>query len=166
MRIQLSVMIVLGIIVSAGCQGVSMDEGTPPEFPPLSTIQPDPATPDRFNTSPTNLPERIPPTEMTPSVTGEVPENLLDKIRVDLAERTGIASDRLLITQAEAVIWNDGSLGCPQPDILYTQALVNGFWVILEADGKKYDYRASESGYFFICENEFPPVSPPSIPDS
>jgi hypothetical protein len=103
---------------------------------------------------------------MLPAVIGEVPEELLNRIRADLVGRTGLSSERLRITQAQAIIWNDGSLGCPQPDILYTQALVNGYWVVLDLDGIKYDYRASESGYFFLCENGLPPISPPSTPNS
>jgi hypothetical protein len=171
MRIPVSILILLGIIFSAGCQGVSIDNRESSEKPPLSTIQPgaptrEIPTPDRFNQSPTGLPERIPPTGMVSPMTGEVPDELLDMIMADLVERTGVAINRILVIQAQATIWNDGSLGCPQPGVFYTQALVNGFWVILEADGKKYDYRASESGYFFICENEFPPVSPPGTPDS
>jgi hypothetical protein len=99
-------------------------------------------------------------------VTGEAPAELLRTIMADLAERTGVASDKILIVRAQAITWSDGSLGCPQPGMFYTQALVNGYWVVLEADGAKYDYRASGSGYFFLCENGSPPVTPAGAPDS
>jgi hypothetical protein len=34
-------------------------------------------------------------------------------------------------------VWNDGSLGCPEPGMMYTQALVNGYWLIIEAGVKR-----------------------------
>ncbi len=124
-------------------KATSSENGTPT---PDSSSQ-EVATPDRINGM-SNTPERVPPTEMLPSVTGEVPDELLGTIAADLMKRTGVAPDRILVIQAQAITYNDGSLGCPQPGILYTQALVNGYWVVLEVDGVKYDYRASGSGYF------------------
>jgi hypothetical protein len=38
------------------------------------------------------------------------------------------------VVQAEAVTWPDGALGCPEPGIVYTQALVPGYWVVVEAE--------------------------------
>jgi hypothetical protein len=124
------------------------------------------ATPDRFDQPVTELPERVPPTETVSSMTGEVPGELLKKIIADLAERTGVAPDRILVIQGQAIIWNDGSLGCAMPGEFYTQAQVNGYWVILEIDGKQYDYRATDRGYFFLCEGRFRPTPPTGTPSS
>ena len=107
------------------------------------------------------LPERVPPTRAITPVTGEVPTALLDSIRKDLAERSGATVEHMVVIQAQSTVWNDGSMGCPQPGVLYTQALVNGYWVILEAEGKQYDYRAGDSGTFILCESgSIPGVSP------
>jgi hypothetical protein len=38
------------------------------------------------------------------------------------------------------VTWSDGALGCPAPGRFYTQALVPGFRVQLEAGGERFDY--------------------------
>jgi hypothetical protein len=122
-------------------------------------------TPDRIDNM-AKTPERVPLTESIPPVAGEVPTELLDTIFKDLEGRTGIERRDFNVIQAQFIVWNDGSLGCPHPGILYTQALVDGYWVILEADGVKYDYRASGSGYFFLCEDGFPPVSPAGTPES
>ncbi len=59
---------------------------------------------------------------------------------VDAAERTGRSRADLKILSAEAVTWSDGSLGCPQPGMMYTQALVPGYRVRIEADGQVLDY--------------------------
>jgi len=101
------------------------------------------------------LPERVPQQQPT-HVSGEVPESVLQAIKEDLTERIKIAASDLQIVKAEALTWNDGSLGCPKPGEMYTQALVPGYWVILEHAGKQYDYRASERGYFFLCEKRAP----------
>lgn len=96
-------------------------------------------------------PERYvepPPTH----VTGEVPDSLLATVKEDLAGKLGIGADAIDVVRGESIVWNDGSMGCPRPDTMYTQALVPGYWIILAHGGKEYDYRASERGSFFLCE--------------
>src|SRR5438105_6235108 len=60
--------------------------------------------------------------------------------------------------RAESVVWNDGSLGCPEPEMMYTQALVNGYWVVIDASGQNYDFRVDNRGNFRLC----PPGPRPS----
>jgi hypothetical protein len=100
----------------------------------------------------TPLPEEGPPH----GVIGEVAESLLEQIVADAATRSGQPAADITIVRAEETIWNDGSLGCPEPGMMYTMALVEGYWIVLEVDGKTYDYRATQSGTFRLCEN--PPV--------
>lgn len=84
--------------------------------------------------------------------TGEVPTEFLDRIIADLV--TKIAADRadIEVLHAESLTWNDGSLGCGKPGQVYTQALVPGYRVILSHAGQQFDYRASEKGFFTLCE--------------
>jgi len=87
-------------------------------------------------------------------VTGEVPPKILQAIREDLGKRLRIDDPQApRLVRAQSVTWGDGSLGCPQPGQYYTQALVPGYWVVLEYEGRAYDYRASERGYFSLCES-------------
>jgi hypothetical protein len=86
-------------------------------------------------------------------VTGEVPSAMLDAIVADAAAQTGIDEAEIEVIRAEQVTWNDGSLGCPEPGMLYTQALVEGYHVVLDVDGEELDYRADAAGRFRICEN-------------
>jgi hypothetical protein len=51
----------------------------------------------------------------------------------------------------EAVTWRDGALGCPQPDRLYTQALVPGWRVQVADDARRISYHASRSGFWLLC---------------
>jgi len=100
------------------------------------------------------------PTAEGDLMTGSVPEDLMTGILADLMERTGATQSQLTLVRAESAIWNDGSLGCPLPGQSYTQALVNGYWVVLDYAGSEYDYRAS-SNSFRLCEGG---GSPPSNP--
>lgn len=86
------------------------------------------------------------------SVTG-IPGDLLNTILNDAGERTGLATDSLIVTRAESVTWNDGSLGCPEPGMFYTQALVAGYQIVIDADGQLLDYRAGDGRYFRLCDN-------------
>lgn len=175
MRFFASLFILAAMLFSTGCQAAPMPQDEVPSgsevlltasAAPSELPSPAAATPDRMDESMTKMPERVPPTESVTPVTGEVPKSILDAILQDLEARARVSPGQVSVVQAQFVVWNDGSLGCPQPGTMYTQALVNGYWVILEAGGQKFDYRASDSGYFFLCENGFPPSTPPVTPSS
>jgi hypothetical protein len=51
-------------------------------------------------------------------------------------------------------------LGCPERGVLYTQAQVPGYQVILELDGQRFDYRADERGIVRLCEPRAPVGQP------
>jgi hypothetical protein len=93
-------------------------------------------------------------------VIGEVPADLLEEIIADVMQRTGAARSAVRVLQAEQVVWPDGSLGCPQPGQMYTQALVDGYQVVLEQDGERFDYRVAGTGYFFLCESNLNLATP------
>jgi len=47
--------------------------------------------------------------------------------------------------------------------MMYTQILVNGYWVVIEAAGQKYDFRAGSAGNFRLCPGgQGKPPSPPA----
>lgn len=80
-----------------------------------------------------------------------VPQPLLDKILADAASRAGVDRASLEIASTQKVTWNDGSLGCAQPDGMYTQALVPGYRVWVRAPSGMLDYHAAEAGHFVHC---------------
>ena len=45
---------------------------------------------------------------------------MLERIRADAAERVGVAPDQVKVLSVESVTWSDGSLGCPEPGMMYT----------------------------------------------
>ena len=48
----------------------------------------------------------------------------------------------ITVVSTDEVTWRDGSIGCPEPGMNYTQALVPGVRVVLELDGVRYEYHA------------------------
>ncbi len=110
--------------------------------------------------------ERVPSLEPAP-VLGEVPNDIMQALQADLLAKVTADSTQVQVTRAEFVQWPDGSLGCPQPGIEYTQAIVPGYWVVLEVEGQSFDYRVTEKGYFQLCTNKTPPFTvPPGTPNS
>jgi hypothetical protein len=79
----------------------------------------------------------------------------------DLLERLDAGREAIAVEQAERVIWPDGSIGCPQPGMMYTQALVPGYRIVLRVGDERFDYHASERGYFVLCEGGLAPVASP-----
>ena len=93
-------------------------------------------------------------TPAAPSPAAPVPVGVAAAIRQALAhasQRTGVPADKLEIVSAESVTWPDGSLGCPQPGMAYTQALVPGFRVRVRAGGELLDYHSGRSGAPTLC---------------
>jgi hypothetical protein len=93
----------------------------------------------------------VPPSDEP--VTGDVPAEIMADLLADAAERTGAAPEAIDVSQAIAITWNDGSLGCPEPNMSYTMALVDGYHVILVAGGEELDYRVGAQGGFRLCED-------------
>jgi len=91
------------------------------------------------------------PTGGIPSVKGEVPQAILEPILKEATALAKVGREQLVVVRAESVVWNDGSLGCPEPGMMYTQALVNGYWVVIEAAGRTYDFRVGSGGSFRLC---------------
>ena len=82
------------------------------------------------------------------------PETVVDKAISDLVGRTNANPDEVRIVLAEDKTWPDGAIGCPEPGMSYTQALVDGSRVLLEVDGRLYAYHAGSDGEPFLCESE------------
>lgn len=85
------------------------------------------------------------------AVVGEVPEDLLAEVLADASTRTGMAVGSIEVLRAQSVQWSDGSLGCPEPGQMYTQAIVPGYWVELRAGDRILDYRLTGQGHFILC---------------
>ena len=90
---------------------------------------------------------------LAPSAEVSLPSSITDPVVADAATRLGVDRSQVRIVLARAETFSDGSLGCPRPGEMYTQAVVEGFHVIVEAGAVQLDYRGNERGQFRICED-------------
>ena len=118
-----------GLLVAAtlGCAAAA-DPATPPRAAPLKPDAHASATPE----------------------SSELARHLRVAL-ADAARRTGIDAAALKVSSAERVTWLDGSLGCPEPDLLYPQVLVPGHRIRITAGTETLDYHAASRGEPLLC---------------
>ena len=85
---------------------------------------------------------------------------IVDAAVADAAQKLQV---KATVVAVERVTWRDGSLGCPQPGMNYTQALVPGWRIRLTAGSRAIDYHASEGGRLVYCP---PGRAKTPLPDS
>jgi hypothetical protein len=143
------IVVLAALCVLVACAPITIEEGTPvldETEVPITIVPPveiSTETPSEIET-----PENGGQMPM-----GEVPEALFEIVLADLLERTESDRSMVKVIKSEFVVWSDGSLGCPQPGMMYTQALVDGYQVIFDVNGDTYDYHLSDRGAFVLCQS-------------
>ena len=82
-----------------------------------------------------------------------LPAEIVDPIVADAAARLSVEPAAISIVSAVPETFSDGSLGCPEKGVMYTQALVDGYHVVVASGGTQLDYRGSVPGQFRLCKN-------------
>jgi hypothetical protein len=77
---------------------------------------------------------------------------VVDQAVADLATRLKIDASKIRTLSAQSMSWPDGSLGCPQPGMVYTQVMVDGVLIHLSVDGTAYSYHSGGSRAPFLCQ--------------
>lgn len=153
---RLSILVAILGLVACGAAPVESDatveqttvpQAPPPTAQPPTTLPTSPPSP----TSPTN-------TEEPGDIGSTTEHDIVEAAMADLAGRLAVPSETVTVLSFEWVTWNDGSLGCPQPGMVYTQALVEGSRAVLSVEGVSYSYHAGRGGRPSLCEN--PSVKP------
>lgn len=72
----------------------------------------------------------------------------------ELASRLGIDLGTISVKEARSVKWGSGALGCPRPGMSYTQAIIPGVLVMLEAGGTVYRYHGRLYSKMFFCPDD------------
>lgn len=103
--------------------------------------------------APTELPAEE---EIMPAAPANAPQSaeppLVQQAKADLAERLSIAPEEIEMVELQDVAWRDGSMGCPEPDMMYTQVIIEGQRIILSVGGEEYHYHAGGNRAPFLCE--------------
>ena len=95
------------------------------------------------DTSPSSSPSSPPHSSAPPDVVRAVE---------DLSATLGVAPEEVEVVSTEEVTWRDGSRGCAQPGMSYTQALVDGSRITLRVGGQTYEYHSGGSQPPSLCE--------------
>jgi hypothetical protein len=91
---------------------------------------------------------------------GDDLQALADRVVAEAAEEEGVDVAEVTVVTAEEVTWPDGALGCPDEDGMYTQALVEGYRVVVEIDGTEHHYHGAGGQPPFRCDDPQPPAEP------
>ena len=112
----------------------------------------DPGDPGTEET-PTSISDLIVPAppQSTPIVV-QPPETHMEAIRADLNKR-GVAGAEATLVESRPVTWRTGGLGCPAPGTLETQALVDGWKIVVKVGDTLYDYHFGSDPSPKLCEN-------------
>ena len=137
------------VLLGVSACGQSGD-GTAPSSPPATTAPTTPAAP---------APSAGASGTASPSASGgsaALPDDLRTRPAVaaavaDTATRQGVDPSQVVIAAWTPVTWTDGSLGCPEKGMAYTQALVPGELLMLRVGTGLYQYHARTGGPFAYC---------------
>ena len=83
-------------------------------------------------------------------------ETFVDAAVSDLADRLSMDPLAIEVLYVEEVTWPDPSLGCPVPGMRYRQIPIDGYRILLRADGKTFAYHGGGSRGPFLCEHPSP----------
>ncbi len=150
-------LLIVFALLLAGCgstptTGTGAAAGTPAPVSettaPAETVSPvETAAEATLPTSQTAAPAAL------PLPAGSVEANAAE----DLSVRLNLGAGALQLTAKEAVEWSDGSLGCPVPGMMYTQAIIPGYKLTYSDGSKSYVVHTDESGErVVLCENMNP----------
>jgi hypothetical protein len=170
MRFFACLMILLGVVTSTGCQGSSIDLEPPSQIisaptTPLPAARESPTVNPSWTRTPAltvvTIPEDNPEIiEETPTM-NEVPiptpldpglEKIVIQAKDDLSQRLAIDPGQIELYEVASVTWPDGSLGCPQPGMMYTQVQVDGLLIRFRVEGRIFEYHSGEGQPPFLCE--------------
>ena len=127
-----SLLVVLCFVLMTACASAP----TPIEEPPGNDEQPAPTA--AAEPSSTGEPSATQlPADLTPAQLGAVQA---------LSESLGVPVEEIKLGSTEAVDWPDGCLGVQEEGVMCTEAIVRGFRILLEAQGREVEYRTNEDG--------------------
>lgn len=77
---------------------------------------------------------------------GDMNSEIEQLVSEALMQELQIEADAIEVVSVEAVEWPDACLGVTNPDEMCAQVITPGYRVILDADGRAYEYHTNEDG--------------------
>jgi hypothetical protein len=137
--------------LAAACGASAEDVQPPPRAMAPPTRIPSPALNDQPVGQPVN--------------TAQIPRAVRLAVVADAARRFSVPESSVVLVRAEQVTWSDASLGCPEPETMYTQALVPGFRVVAKTSGGELLYHTDTHGLTRNCQVHEGPRLPSAPPE-
>lgn len=94
----------------------------------------------------------VPDTAIAVDAAAKLPPAVVSTLRQDLSKQTGIPAKKLRVATATSKTWSDGCLGLAKSGELCTQALVDGWRVVLTNGTKRWVYRTDAQGRVYRLE--------------
>lgn len=94
-----------------------------------------------------------------------IPIDVRRAVVADAAKRFKVAESAVVLVRAERVTWPNAALGCPEPGMMYTQAVVPGFRVVAKTTGGELLYHTDMLGNLRNCRVQEGPELPQPPPD-
>jgi hypothetical protein len=76
------------------------------------------------------------------------------RARQHLAATLNIDLSGVTVVETTPIEWNDSSLGCPEPGMMYLMVITPGYHIILAANGEQYEYHADENETVLLCPED------------
>ena len=138
MKTQLTMIVLLSALLLAACGAPSAPPNVPTSPPSIPTSAP--------SVLPTMPASPLDPNSGSSTGPAAGQDAAVANSRQDLAERLNIDPSVITVVSVEAVDWPDGCLGVQTPGVMCTMVITPGYRVILEANGKQYEYHTNASG--------------------
>ncbi len=72
----------------------------------------------------------------------------------DLARRRDISAERIALKHIEGVDWPDASLGCPEEEKAYAQAIIPGYRLVLSDGTADFEYHTDSHLRVIYCSSD------------
>ena len=92
------------------------------------------------------------PAKTTAKATAKLPSNIANIVRKDLSQQSGIPASKLQLVQSTPKTWSDGCLGLAKAGEMCSQAMVQGWQVVLTNGSQRWTYRTDATGRVYRME--------------
>ena len=79
-------------------------------------------------------------------------EKAVERAKIDLAQRKGVAKEKIVLIRVEYVDWPDTSLGCPEPGKVYAQVITPGYRILLSDGQEEHEYHSDKGNRVVYCQ--------------
>lgn len=142
MRSCLALTVAALLAVGACSAGGDDDRGAPSTTTTAAVTTTRPATATTTTSAPAST---------TTSQLSNVPTETVLTAIDDLAERLDVEPREVRLIESEEVVWDDASLGCPDPNVTYDTSTESGYRIVLNHGERAFDYHAGADGEPFLC---------------